>query len=133
MTTEEQNLNVEQKELMAVGASVGAGCCGCKPDGQNEGARLEAQAPGPAGETSDPDDAGVATTGPCASPTGFAEWMSRRFATGGSGKASGPSAALADWRRMFEQCIPGAARAETSEPSQPSVAAEMSPNEREGS
>jgi len=26
MTTEEQNLNVEEKELVAVGASVGAGC-----------------------------------------------------------------------------------------------------------
>jgi hypothetical protein len=32
MTTEEQNLNVEQKEPVAVGASVGAGCCGCQPD-----------------------------------------------------------------------------------------------------
>lgn len=123
MTTEEQNLNVEEKELVAVSASVGAGCCGCTPDGPNEGAPLEAQAPDPAGETSDPDDARAATTGPCASLTGFAEVMSRRFASGGSGKASGPSVAMAGCHRMFEQCMPGAAPAETNEPSPTSVAA----------
>jgi hypothetical protein len=92
MTTEEPNLNVEQKEPAAVDASVGAGCCGYRPDGENEGALREAQEPGPARETSDPDDADAATTGPCSSPTGFAESMNRRFPTGGSG----PSAATAD-------------------------------------
>ena len=123
MTTEEQKLNVEQKELVAVGASVGAGSCGCKPDGENEGAPLEAQAPGPAGETSEPSDARAATTGRCASPAGFAESMNRRFATGGSGKTSGLSAAMADCHRMFEQCMPGAAPAETNESLPASVAA----------
>jgi hypothetical protein len=49
--------------------------------------------------------------------------MKRRFATGRSCKTSGPSAAMADCRRMFEQCMPGAAPTETSEPSQASVAA----------
>jgi hypothetical protein len=123
MTTEEQNLNVEEKELVAVGASVGVGCCGCKPDGPNEGAPLEAQAPGQARETTDPDDAGAATTGPSASPTGFAESMNRRFASGGSAKTSGPSDAMAGCHRMFEQCMPGAAPAETDASSPASVAA----------
>ena len=122
MTTENQNLNVEQKELVAGGASVGAGCCGCMPDEENEWAPLEAQAPGPADETSEPGDAGAATTGPCASPVGFAESMNRRFATGG-GRTSSPSAAMADCHRMFERCMPGAAPAETDEPSSTNVAA----------
>lgn len=121
MTTEEQNLNVEQKEPVTVGASAGAGCCGCKPDGENEGAPLEAQAPGPAGKKSDSGEA--ATTGPCASPRSFAEWMKRRFAAGGSGVTSGPSAAMANCHHMLKQCMPGGAPPETEEPSSASVAA----------
>jgi hypothetical protein len=61
MTTEEQNLNVEEKELVAVGPSVGAGCCGCTPDGPNEGAPLEQCMPGAApAETNEPSPASVA-------------------------------------------------------------------------
>ena len=62
MTTEEQNLNVEQKEPVAVDASVRAGWCGCKPDGlMVECHRMFEQCmPGAPAETNEPSSASVA-------------------------------------------------------------------------
>lgn len=69
--------------VVAAAENAGHGC-GCKPDGEDAEAPLEARAPDPAGETSDLADAEAATTGPCA----FPQSMKRRFATAGRGKTS---------------------------------------------